>query len=543
MKLKAPSHLRMDLIGLTVLGIVCLKFTWGLGQRLDFALYDETIYLVAGRRLMVYGLPSPQWAPLYDVWYFVLSLFTPDNLQLYVLNYTALIFFTTLLLYVFLRRLGVDPFFSLLSSFLYIVSEGVQTLPYVTLFALLVLLVFFISATFARHRTTFHGIVWLGFLTVCYVRPEFILCFAGYSLYIMYLALCYFFRPHSRRDMIRWFDIIGFGVIALLLCVRFGFSLFSKSERVWMAFGQHYAWNFVLRNHLDRDWWLEWRQIIYSSFGNVHSVLAAARSNTAAFLMHLVDNARHYLPASGRTYLIAFYPASFLVWRCLQWIEIVTIAVGGVWLVSRPNKLRVIMTQAKVKLFLPIAGIVTLQAIFVSILIFPRFHYLIVQNMVLAAIYFYALSEFTKELRCGKKARVLGVVVVIGLCVIIPRSSSVAQNRMPVMANRSIVEQVRALGIERPVRVLEAEGGYAVYFGSNYRQFTEYDKKESFLNFINHKGINMVLVGPALCTRKRLSDDPEFKAFLSDPKRHGFIRFDLKGTDKYLLIKSSLLEK
>ena len=144
--LKSVKKANIDLILLLFIEIAAVKFTYSIDTITDIFLSDETVYLQRGVQLKDWGFPkeawATSWASLYLVWYYLLSLIESDRVLLYYLNYKLLVISTTGLLYLILRGLKVNLFYSAIASCFYLVSNVPAAWPYITLFALLVMLIF-----------------------------------------------------------------------------------------------------------------------------------------------------------------------------------------------------------------------------------------------------------------------------------------------------------------------------------------------------------------------------------------------------------------
>ena len=84
------------------------KYIYGLEKILDIGLYDESNYLYSGVKLFSNGFPDAESAPLYTIWYYLLSLLQPDIIELYFLNYKILTVLPPILLYILLRKQKVQ---------------------------------------------------------------------------------------------------------------------------------------------------------------------------------------------------------------------------------------------------------------------------------------------------------------------------------------------------------------------------------------------------------------------------------------------------
>ena len=81
----AREHI-LDFAVLMIILLVGWVYTFEIESVLDIALYDETSYLYRGL-LIPNGFPSAEAAPLYALWYYLLSLLQHDAIDLYFLNY------------------------------------------------------------------------------------------------------------------------------------------------------------------------------------------------------------------------------------------------------------------------------------------------------------------------------------------------------------------------------------------------------------------------------------------------------------------------
>ena len=95
-----------DLLLLIVLLLAGIVFTAGLDRVVDLGLYDESKYLAQGLAAPA-AWPGAQQAPLYAVWYLVLSWLQPDAVKLYYLDYLVVTCLLPLALFVALRSYRV----------------------------------------------------------------------------------------------------------------------------------------------------------------------------------------------------------------------------------------------------------------------------------------------------------------------------------------------------------------------------------------------------------------------------------------------------
>src|SRR5829696_3858769 len=235
---------REDGLAILFLLLAGLKFTYRLPSILDITLWDESSYLYNGVKLVQNGVPSAEAAPLYSAWYYVLSLLQPDRVALYYLNLKVVTMLTPILVFFLLRRYGLSTLAGVIISGLFLISTA--NLPVMnksTHFALIIILLSLIAATYTKRDTSAILLVCVGTLLCSYVRPEFFLT------YLLILMLYIVFVVVRRKEIRIWQELLGLGAVlavsALLLYVL-GLPAFSSGgDRSFVAFGEHFPLNWM----------------------------------------------------------------------------------------------------------------------------------------------------------------------------------------------------------------------------------------------------------------------------------------------------------
>src|SRR5258708_27418370 len=147
---RMKAHIRAiarDGVVLLALALAGWNLTYGLQDLIDIGMFDEGLYLYHGVTLL-HGLPGADAAPLYAVWYFILSLLQPDRAALYYLNYKLMTVLPVLLLYLVLRRykVGLIPA-TVIAFFFLIESINLPVWPKVSHFSVILILASFYSAS------------------------------------------------------------------------------------------------------------------------------------------------------------------------------------------------------------------------------------------------------------------------------------------------------------------------------------------------------------------------------------------------------------
>src|SRR5215207_7444138 len=168
---KLLSSSTADGLAILFLLLAGLKFTYRLPSILDIDLSDEGAYLYRGVKLVQDGVPLAENAPLYSAWYYVLSLLQPDRIALYYLNYKALTVLPPILVFLLLRRYGLSTLASVIISGLFLISAAnLPVLPKPSHFALIIILLSPIAATYTKHDTSAILLMSIGTLLCSYAR-------------------------------------------------------------------------------------------------------------------------------------------------------------------------------------------------------------------------------------------------------------------------------------------------------------------------------------------------------------------------------------
>ena len=534
-----------DLGVLLVLLLAGIKYTFGLGHVLDIELYDESGYLHAGAALRQVGFPPAPFAPLYAIWYYALSLAQPDLVRLYYLNYALTTVLPPLFLYVLLRvnRVAVVTA-AVVAAYFLITQANFRTWPRPSHFALLIALASLALAVGVRRASTGLLLLAVGAILASFVRPEFFLSFllllaAGTSLLV---------AEHRRgaAPLHAWWPLGGVVLAAAGLLGVFGLPAFGRGggDRHFFAFAQHFALNWANWNHLGPDNAYNpatnFREIAAKFFGNAQTVAGAARHNPAVFAHHVFTNVRSalsrfpglflhhediFLPLGtacenleARLTLVAL--AMFVVIRRKTWWP----ALGAN--VRRHRRLLICAA------LLCVPGAISIAEIF------PNDHYMLVPGTLLivaAVVLLQGREEIEPPSGLTRRGQLL---LALGILAVTPALSHRPDVDTPIVRT---IRAVQALGIRKPVHLLEAEGGYDYYLPANYQRVAEYDKTLPFDQFLSAAGINMVAWTELLSRDSRFATDPTYQAFLDHYREAGFEAHPVPGGGVTLLVRRDLL--
>jgi hypothetical protein len=544
------NQVLIDIILILLIILAGLKLTHGLEHVLDIALYDESGYLYAGVNLAEKGLMPPAWAPLYGIWYYFLSFFTPDNVLLYYLNYRVLTILPSVLLYLVLRAYVRSLWIALPIAWLFLIAMGnVSTWPKPSHFALCIILTFLLLGRKLLSPTRSTLFMAVAALLCSYVRPEFFLTF-------VLLTGVYFFLLWRNRQQMQPFNEFVTAAFGLLACFAlialFNLALLdTRNNRSFEAFAQHFAINWNTWNDPDIDPWIDYEQAIVSSFGKVDSVSAAVHNNPAAFARHIFTNviqgphtlfqllfvhynillpARHSWAAHLEGYFILVGLVSLLMWSSSSWRQCF-------FSHFRQNRLLLVYLM----LFIT-PGVMS------AVLIYPRNHYLLIPGVLITIAGVLLLTGPASHLvQTFPWHRRWYPVLLGGLLIII--TPNIATDWYPTHSSSARLETVqtiqfiRALQINTHVNLLEAEGGYYIYLGDHFQRISHASKDIGFNSFVDQHDIDMIIVSSQLRSDIRYAHDPEWHAFLDNPTAAGYSALEVPETDRLVIMKTNLLSR
>jgi hypothetical protein len=560
------KSLRVDLIIITVILIAGLIFTFGIEKLLDISLYDESDYLYRGVTLWNAGFPPAELAPLYSIWYFIISFLEPNRVMLYFLNYKLMMILPPIFVYALLRKNTVSIPISLTISSLLLVSHANTYIGWrVSYFGLIVLLATCILISHKKSLLLNSLFASLGALLVSYVRPEYFLTYILSTLLFIFL----FVREYNKLEKQYLLGLLAvYGLYSALLLGTLGVPI--AGSRSFGAFAQHFSMNWVSWTGSTINPGTNWWDIIALNFGSAHSIPEALAKNPSAFLLHITDNLRNLAPTTAHL----IFPVNFFLSRRVAILLIVGLLITYV-VNTRSKRLLILVEYKSLLIFF---GLFALPGLVSITIIYPENHYILlpgVLTIVLMAILLTnhdfaecRINFFTfgcnvnlpigirskpthvlmretggKQEQMGYKQLLLISLFVIALTLYVSQNREKTQQ--PTL---NTIRFIQSLGIHKPVNLLEAEGGYNIYLGDNFHRVAEYDKSVGFNHFRADQNINMIVVSYTLLNDTRFINDPEWQGFLTDYRQLGYIqqkiyKQKIYNTGMNLILSADLLQK
>jgi hypothetical protein len=528
---------------------------------MDVRLYDETYYLCQG----LYQPPSAwlaDYSALYSGWYRFLSVWEPNPVGLYYLNYrlwTALLGFIVF----FLARLSGSSFW--IAAFWALSATaaqlGLPLWPKAGHLALLGSAVGLWGGLKWRHRPVLAW-VWVSGVAFClsWVRPEFL---AGTFLGICGLVLAVFrtqlLLPNFRVHFWVWIPfILGIGFVFL-----WGFPA-GGSGRGMVAFGQHFVHNWRnFSGHSKGDFmedWVNWREICIRLFGTDSQIFLALRNRPDLFLAHFWFNFKYFIWNGFQFFFETLFPQRL-------WPVSVPIAVGLSWLVleylhdfSLLNRWwRSALAFFKSNLWI---WVLALPSVLAALLFQPRPHYLLplLSLFVFGLGKWFALVDLPKLK--GKAGNGLGIVALLILLWILPGTSSFfalkqvsAQSpsfpsgpfsvqTSDGMKQKELILRLQQEAWSEGSRWFDATTGAAGFLGNRIQQFGKtgfemnYEELANFDQFLVRNNISHVLLRYTIRFDHALTRNPAFAHLRAHPEEMGWRKRALTTYGDSVLVRN-----
>lgn len=535
----------LDFIGLTTIISCGFIFTLKFSSITDIGLYDESNYLLWGYNIR-HTIPSAESGLGYTFWYYLLSLIQPDKVKIYYINAKILTILLPITLYVGLRSIKTTVFFSFISAlFLLISVSNFPMTPKVSQFGV-VLMLSGLSLSFFLKKLQYKLCVFILIsLLIAYSRPEFYISW----IIFVFISFVYLFINFRNEFLSKVIPISIVFFLSLYLIGTLGRPM-GDGSRSLLAFGQHYAANWVNWNGSSVNPWTNWDTFFKADFKDSVSIIDALYKNPSAFFHHIITNL-HNIPSRVAGMLSLIYSNKLFDLNAEQGKIIIIssaiylcVVLGLAYKNKMPSKVNFNLQISPFEILLLI--ILLLPSLISVLVIGPRDHYLIFVLILLVIILFALiinpLVNAIKQYLNASQSNVLTftVIGIFSLFLIRPMTEYVVPQAPD---NLNTIQFIKSLNINEKVNLLEAEGGYDIYLSNNFSRIPEYAKGEAFDIFMNKNSINAIVVSSALKNDPRYNSDQKWLSFLADPISFNFSVLEIPHVnDRRLIIKKDLLK-
>lgn len=523
---KRLSASKADIIVFLALLVAAVKYVAGVDHVVDVLFYDESLYLVAGVKLAARGLYCPEcgplYAPLYNAWYFLLSHLTHDNLSLYWLNYKLMAVLPALLIYILLRKNNVSMLASAAIAVLILTSSAnLPVWPKPSHMGIIVTLAFLIPASTTRSVPAALGFAAAGAFISSYVRPEYFLTSVLLGLWLAGWIVW----TKAWRDRTATLPLAGVLVLAAAVIGAIGLPV--SGSRSICAFGQHFALYWVAWTGSDLHPWVDWQTIFTQNFGDAHGMLDVIRNNPHMFLKHVGANVVGLVKNFGMLFPVHLFGDKIA--------KIGIVAVVAWLFVVRRASVRAMVREHRTYLF--IVALFLLAGLISIVTVFPRPHYFVYPVFLITS----TLALLLTGRQTPEEPRGVGYALLLSGLILAVTPSPYLNLTDDAQVNTRAIRLVQGLHITKPVRILEAEGGFDIYMGDNFQRVGEAEKDRGFKEFLAARDINMVVVTDLLASDLRFRNDPEWQAFLASPQDQGFRQYAVPAAKTKVFVRKDLL--
>ncbi|MDB5227523.1 MAG: hypothetical protein JWN78_1716 [Bacteroidota bacterium] len=543
---------KADYIYFITLLICCYKFTYHLYSYLDISLVDEHAYLWEG----VTHKMDIEYAPIYALWYYFLSFFTKNNIDLMFLNFSVLTILFTLTTFLCLRKLRINPALSFYLSFLMLICQfNLSMAPKVVI--LMNLLQLLILALSARIRNVELRNIFIAFFLFIayYIRAEYKI---GFFLFFIYILINYAYNFYKGRKLQNPVAFVILVVALIMISLFVGFPFKNQSGKEFLAFGSSFALNYVKWHHLPDNPWTSWFYLVREAFGNVTSPMQAMIANPELFFMHVFSNLRNYSWIFLHHITQVFIPWQFLTQSVFSAILFVLLIAGSVLFYFKNYRLnfRISSMKEKIKRFsfpLFICLILIIPNMISIMIITTRYHYISLELPVFTVLIALCASVVTVSkndeiIHPSKLIFALYISFIVILLTPFPSQNKLLAAAFKDRINVKIAEKINALPLNgKKINSLNCD---LIIFTKYPAENTHYVlksigfnnvvKETPFNDYLKEHHFNFIGVDDDILNSRGYKNDPQWQHFITDYNSYGFVKMQPDSNYYYLVSKELL---
>lgn len=526
----------IDILWLITLLLCGLKFTQYLPNIIDYPISDEGAYLQDGLDIPLNGVKPLYWGSLYNIWYYVGSWIIPDKILLF---YTHVKFITCgipLLLFILLRQMGVSPWVSFITSFLYLISFGnlyiFHKANHTALFLMLVVLV--LGYKF-HHSIHFWLLVSISILLSAFIRPELFIAFwfaMGYYLFLIF------------KSKIALTNKLAVTIPLFLITIYLSTLMFGHETRSFYTFQQNFSANWVQWNQVDLDPDQNSVLIFKTAFGEVNSISEAIKSNPSLFIKNCEWNiwgfGTNYMKL-GFTHFNIFLPASeraYTLWEAMIML-LPLLAWGWIYFSRNSSFKKVIKENSRWLLF---SAMLLVPSLAINILFFPRFNFIVLP--IFLTFLLIPLLIFKSVKWHPSKLTAIAIAILFFVFVPVPGKGDnwyfaplKKNNNFDKTPVKNTVEAIQQLPLKHAVVSFLAEKAIYQYTDKLINGAYKFHQGIRIDEFIDENNIGLFVISDVLLTNNLVNEITGFHALLQDPEQFHFRKIPIENSSNYLLVR------
>ncbi len=443
--------------------VVLAKFAFSLAQLVDLDTIDEALYLKGG--LNGFGnlwnrfTDTPDWGPLYSLWYYMLSIFSKDPVQIYRISSTTIIILLPIMFFLVLRQWKNGKITSIICSAILVFNPCTT---FVTRkpnhLALLIMLTLIFFAGKFRNKSIRAGVIYLAFNVVCFIRPAYLI---GALLFYPILLLTVLHGPSKIKIKLIKTTL----ALSLLAPLLFNISNINNSPK------QKSTFVFINKNferiQLQKK---TTRSNTEDIFGHKNTVINACLYNTQECFAHFFFNTKTLLAQQFTTLqktAIMFYHLSAvpIIFFIAFSLGLIIISPTTIRLLPRPTRHHLKNQRELLIIFIALLA-PTLAA---CVIYGPLHQYQIGYLAIAAAITLPKLARF--QIKINKYLKSTFIAVLSCLALIYPQSfnpsESLGQRLEQSFTDRRvsrIIQTIKNIKMNSDIKVVSVDGIYHYYF-------------------------------------------------------------------------------
>jgi hypothetical protein len=323
----------------------------------------------------------------------------------------------------------------------------------------------------------------------------------------------------------------------------------GDGARSMLAFGQHYAANWVVWNNSNLNPWTNWNTIFATDFKSATTIMSAILLNPSAVLHHVYSNVFSLdVPLHRMATLIhpetlwGLKPIYFKIGWMMTLVAYVCLILFNLKRLSF-KAIKTKIVQKNRQLIVLFGLVVLMVPPLISVLVIgPREHYLLFVVILLTLFIFLASIDrmnalfTTTRMAPNKVMYPFALICVSTIILVQPMYGFYPRQNLD---NLNTIRFIQTLTLKNSVIMLEAEGGYNIYLGDNFSRVPEYAKGENFDAFMSKHSINAIVISGALRNDSRFKTDSEWLKFIASPEQFGFTAYDIPSVaDRKVLLKT-----
>ncbi len=493
-------------------------------------LSDETTYLGNAISFNWSLFRNYENFPLYSLWYRGFWQALQDPILTYKLGSLTLASLSLVLVWLVLQAVSRSFWFALLVFPIFLSTHYfINVWPRPILLVLVMTCLGLLASLSLTSRSGKTAVVMLACYLCAFVRSEFVLSF--YILGVATLVLlAWEWRASGRLGQrLAWLRGALVPLIALTavagLSAAWSFPKLGGGDRAWVAFGQHYAEDFLRRETRNISGSFEWPALMQEKFGDAKSVGAAWISNfpemasfvgqnalrTLHFLREIVTDAWGGMQIQAGIAVLALYALT------LVFVVRPLVAQRGSVTPDVPSRPEFPLTNGF------ILGALLVPSLLSCLQVYPRVHYIVFLLFLLALALGFAYRQFTVSRPLSWVELGAALVAIVLLTTATPRQAPYAFDA-PTPRDRVnpeiVLKALRTLDESQPLRILESDGGWCVHLAPRPCQTVGIDAwrdGEPVGAFLSRTQTTVIVLN-ALTLWSRFSASGEWQALVAAPE-------------------------